>query len=142
MKKIVRFIPILAVIIGIIALTLQKTSQNVMLSEGFRIWFAKTLSTLGIEGDNAWWNTSDSIRRIGHVIEYFVLGFVSAIALRRKWIAGLLCIVVSLVDQMMKSFVPPRHFDIYDMGFDLCGTISAILIICVFEIARKEYNKY
>ena len=108
------------------------------LSESFRAILLKLYAKTGTDVSNQWWNNSVGIRRVGHVIEYFILGLCAGIAFEKKWKGLLLCIAVSVFDQIAKIFVPVRHFDIEDLPFDIIGYVSAIAITAVIAIAVKK----
>ena len=96
---------------------------------------------IGIITDNEWWNTDKGVRLLGHVIEYFALGLAAGIAFRKKWLALIFCMVVSIADQITKIFVPIRHFDAGDIPFDIIGFVRGILIVWVIETAFRALNK-
>lgn len=81
-----------------------------------------------------------NIRRVAHTVEFFFVGlFASATAAclgeclpcaRFRYVLALLfCAVCSVGDQVHKIFVPGRHFDIIDLGFDAAGYVTAMLLV-------------
>ena len=81
-----------------------------------------------------------NIRRVAHTVEFFCVGLFSAVAaaclgehlLRtrlRCLLVPLFCVVCSVGDQVHKIFVPGRHFDVVDLGFDAAGYIVAMLLV-------------
>ena len=132
MKKYIRFIPIALAVGLIMSLTLMNTPKNVEMSEQFRQFLMKLCEKAGL-GTNAWWNSSTGIRKLGHVIEYGLLGVGSAIAISRKRWSIVLCMVVSVFDQVIKIFVPIRHFDWTDIPFDIVGSLIGIGIVSLIE---------
>ena len=81
-----------------------------------------------------------NIRRVAHTVEFFCVGLFSAAAtaclgeriLRtrlRCLLVPLFCVVCSVGDQVHKIFVPGRHFDVVDLGFDAAGYIVAMLLV-------------
>lgn len=81
-----------------------------------------------------------NIRRVAHTVEFFFVGlFASATAAclgeclpcaRFRYILALLfCAVCSVGDQVHKIFVPGRHFDMIDLGFDAAGYVVAMLLV-------------
>lgn len=81
-----------------------------------------------------------NIRRVAHTVEFFSVGlFASAIvaclgdclpcARFRYVLAALFCAVCSVGDQVHKIFVPGRHFDMIDLGFDAAGYVTAMLLV-------------
>lgn len=90
-----------------------------------------------------------NIRRVAHTVEFFFVGlFASATAAclgeclpcaRFRYVLALLfCAVCSVGDQVHKIFVPGRHFDIIDLGFDAAGYVTAmLLVLLVAALARR-----
>lgn len=94
-----------------------------------------------------------NIRRVAHTVEFFFVGLFSAVAaaclgeriLRtrlRCFLVLLFCVVCSVGDQVHKIFVPGRHFDVIDLGFDAAGYIVAMLLVLlvamlVASLARR-----
>lgn len=81
-----------------------------------------------------------NIRRVAHTVEFFFVGlFASATvaclgeclpcARFRYVLAALFCAVCSVGDQVHKIFVPGRHFDMIDLGFDAAGYVTAMLLV-------------
>ena len=81
-----------------------------------------------------------NIRRVAHTVEFFFVGlFASLVAVcldkrvsptRLRRVAGLVfCAVCSGGDQVHKIFVPGRHFDMIDLGFDAAGYVTAMLLV-------------
>lgn len=81
-----------------------------------------------------------NIRRVAHTVEFFFVGlFASLVAVclfRRPWNVCSRCVpvlsfcaVCSVGDQVHKIFVPGRHFDVIDLGFDAAGYVTAMLLV-------------
>lgn len=81
-----------------------------------------------------------NIRRVAHTVEFFFVGLFASLAVvcldkrvspTRLWRVSVLafCIVCSVGDQVHKIFVPGRHFDVVDLGFDAAGYIAAVLLV-------------
>lgn len=81
-----------------------------------------------------------NIRRVAHTVEFFFVGLFASAAVaclgerlpcaRFRYVFVLLfCIVYSVGDQVHKIFVPGRHFDMIDLGFDAAGYIVATLLV-------------
>ena len=90
-----------------------------------------------------------NIRRVAHTVEFFFVGlFASLVAVcldKRVPITRLRCVpvlafcaVCSVGDQVHKIFVPGRHFDVIDLGFDAAGYVTAmLLVLLVAALARR-----
>lgn len=116
---------------GILFLTTQNINDSARISEGVRKLLIDLYERLGLHSSNAWWNDHLSVRRLGHILEYGLLGIASGIAFidsRKRGVLNAigLCLVISVLDQVIKIFVPVRHFDIVDIGFDLIGAVIGI----------------
>ena len=147
LTEFLRFIPIAVVVAGILFLTTQNISDNAKLSEGLRGWLISLYERLDLDSSDAWWNDKLAVRRLGHILEYGVLGIASGIALidldshRVNSILKAigLCLLISVLDQTVKIFVPVRHFDIVDIGFDMVGAVAGILIVtAVGRLVKKS----
>ena len=139
MKKYIRFIPIAVVVAGILFLTTQNISDNAAISERFRKLLIECYERAGLDSTNAWWNDKLAVRRFGHILEYGVLGIASGIAFvdSHRWgffKAVVLCLLISVLDQTVKIFVPVRHFDIVDIVYDLIGAVVGILAVTAVKM--------
>lgn len=81
-----------------------------------------------------------NIRRVAHTVEFFFVGLFASLAVvcldkrvspTRLWCVSVLafCAVCSVGDQVHKIFVPGRHFDMIDLGFDAAGYVTAMLLV-------------
>lgn len=81
-----------------------------------------------------------NIRRVAHTVEFFFVGLFASTTVAclgerlpcarfRYVLAALFCAVCSVGDQVHKIFVPGRHFDIIDLGFDAAGYVAAMLLV-------------
>lgn len=81
-----------------------------------------------------------NIRRVAHTVEFFFVGLFASAAVaclgerlpcaRFRYVLALLfCAVCSVGDQVHKIFVPGRHFDVIDLGFDATGYVTAMLLV-------------
>ncbi len=129
MKRVLVFIPVVTVAVIILLLTLQNIEGTVALSEGFRNWIVSVCGGFGWDTLAGWIDSPVVVRRLGHVIEYFVLGAAAAISVRKKRFALLLCICISFADQIIKIYVPGRHFDRMDLTFDAMGYVIGLSVV-------------
>lgn len=81
-----------------------------------------------------------NIRRVAHTVEFFSVGLLASATVAclgerlpcarfRYVLAALFCAVCSVGDQVHKIFVPGRHFDMIDLGFDAAGYVTAMLLV-------------
>ena len=86
-----------------------------------------------------------NIRRVAHTVEFFFVGLFASAAVaclgerlpcaRFRYVFVLLfCVVCSVGDQVHKIFVPGRHFDMIDLGFDAAGYIAAMLLVLLAAV--------
>lgn len=86
-----------------------------------------------------------NIRRVAHTVEFFFVGLFASLAAvcldkrvspTRLWRVSVLafCVVCSVGDQVHKIFVPGRHFDVVDLGFDAAGYIAAMLLVLLAAV--------
>lgn len=85
-----------------------------------------------------WMGTN--IRRVARTVEFFFVGLFAlsaAVCLDKRMLLTRLrcvpvlafCAVCSVGDQVHKIFVPGRHFDVIDLGFDAAGYVVAMLLV-------------
>ena len=146
LRRFLRYIPIALVVGGILFLTTQNINDSARISEGFRKLLIDFYERLGLDSSNAWWNDHLSVRRLGHILEYGLLGMASGIAFIDSQKRGVLkaiglCLVISVLDQVIKIFVPVRHFDIVDIGFDLIGALTGVLVVTAAEIFIRKSKR-
>lgn len=93
-----------------------------------------------------------NIRRVAHTVEFFFVGlFASLVAVcldkrvspTRLWCASVLafCAVCSVGDQVHKIFVPGRHFDMIDLGFDAAGYVTAMLLVLLAAVLVRRATR-
>lgn len=81
-----------------------------------------------------------NVRRVAHTVEFFFIGLFASVIVacfsRRPWSVCSRCVPVllycaacSVGDQVHKIFVPGRHFDMIDLGFDAAGYVTAMLLV-------------
>lgn len=133
MKRVFAFIPVVIVAVIILLLTLQSAEGTVGLSEGFRNWLVSVCNRFGWDTFRGWIDSPVAIRRLGHVIEFFLLGVAAAISVRKKKFALLLCMCISVADQVIKIYVPGRHFDRTDLGFDAMGYVIGLSMVWIVK---------
>ncbi len=91
------------------------------------------------------------VRKLGHFSEYFILGLLSANAVRTfplsalwKWLAPLIfCILYAVSDEVHQYFVPDRAMRFLDCCIDssgaFCGIFAFIMLSSLFtRIAERK----
>lgn len=145
MKKVLRFIPLILAIAIIIGFTTQDTVENVNLSEKCRAITVKIAEKYDVETEGAWWNDPGNFRKVAHTIEYFFLGVTVCLAFRWFWLSLILCGLASICDEILKTYYPPRHFDITDLKFDAVGYVAGVILVYFFvcfigdKVSRRKH---
>lgn len=135
MKRYLRWIPLILSLLLIFGLTFQNRAGSKQLTENTQAVIENVVNS---PAKTNWWNNYILMRKLGHIPEYFLLGLSSVIALRKWWKAGMLCVAVSLMDQIVKWILPGREFDFVDMPFDLIGYVVGILVMAIVLRIRNR----
>lgn len=69
--------------------------------------------------DSVWIGTH--IRKLGHTMEYSLLGFACYCCF--GWKGLMFCAVISVLDQCFKALIPVRYFDATDLPYDMLGYV-------------------
>lgn len=131
MKLILRFVPLILAIAIIGGLTMQDTTDNVNLSEKCRTYAVMVAEKYDIETNGVWWNDPGNFRKVAHTVEYFFLGLTVCLAFRWFWLSFILCAMISVGDEILKMYIPIRHFDITDLPFDAVGYFAGVFVMFV-----------
>jgi VanZ family protein len=126
---------VLVVLAAIFYLTQQDPTHTGDLALAVERWLVAHVPPTGTGevGEPTW--AGLTIRKLAHIAEYAALGLVVALAclvvLKRaslaSWGLGIaLCAIASVSDQVVKTFVPGRHFDVADLPLDALGYIAAV----------------
>lgn len=128
--------------LGIIGFLTVVNKGNMTLSETCRYWVVDLYRKLGFNPDGRWWNSMPHFRKIGHVIEYFLLGISSRIMVEKACSSLVVCAVVSVLDQLLKIVIPLRHFDSTDLIFDAIGYMVGVgLVTLIVWATRKSTSR-
>ena len=87
-----------------------------------------------------------NVRRVAHTVEFFFVGLFASVVVvcfsRRPWSVCSRCVpvcaVCSVGDQVHKIFVPGRHFDVIDLGFDAAGYVTAMLLVLLAAVLVRH----
>ena len=122
-----------AIVLAIWLLAQQGTKRTGDTAYRVEQWLLRVLPPTGKGeiGEPTWFGLT--IRRLAHIAEYAALGIaatvVYAVALGPATDAWLLsagtCLLVSLLDELHKKFVPGCRFDPADLALDAIGYIPA-----------------
>ena len=88
-----------------------------------------------------------AIRKTAHFVEYAILAFLASrafvlsgsAAMRSRWAAGALALVIATaaIDELNQSFLATRTGSPWDVMLDLCGGLSAVLVVYAFRRRRS-----
>lgn len=98
----------------ILLLNLQGKEATMALSDRASHFLQAVLKT-----DSVW--IASHIRKLGHTIEYFLLGF--AYYWCFGWKGLIYCAIISVLDQCLKELIPVRYFDSTDLPYDMLGYV-------------------
>ena len=84
--------------------------------------------------DSAW--IAANIRKLGHTMEYFLLGFACYCCF--GWKGLRYCAYFSVLDQCLKELLPVRYFDATDLPYDMLGYV---LGTCAGWVGKKIKEK-
>ena len=68
------------------------------------------------------------LRKLAHLVEFAILGFLLARALRREPAAALLASLYAATDEVHQAFVPGRHASPLDWLIDTVGVVAGVLL--------------
>lgn len=111
---------------------------------------ASTVKSGRLASIRMWVGTN--VRRVAHAVEFFFVGLFASVVVvcfsRRPWSVCsrcvpvlLFCAVCSVGDQVHKIFVPGRHFDVIDLGFDAAGYVTAMLLVLLAAVLVRHATR-
>lgn len=120
----------------ILGLTLQDANGTIALSTAIQKFTMRIAQLMGASHgmlQSSWWSDLHYFRKLAHVPEYLLLGIAVMNCFKKKkygWLkAAALCAGISLLDELLKGFLPSREFDWTDMPFDLLGYAVGIGVV-------------
>ena len=128
-----KWLLLIAVLAMILLLNLQGPEASVALSSKV----GSILKT--VFKDNSVWIESH-IRKLGHSMEYCLLGIVSYWCF--GWKGLLFSAALSVFDQCFKELIPVRYFDITDLPYDMGGyLLGSCTAWAVKKIRERRRNR-
>lgn len=137
MKKYIKWIPLIFSLLLIFGLTFQNRAESKQLTESTQAVIGNVVSSSLLETN--WWNDYILMRKLGHIPEYLLLGGSAYFAFSRWWKAGMFCMAISFIDEVVKGILPGREFDFIDMRFDLIGYVAGITLVLVGIAVWRKY---
>ena len=68
-----------------------------------------------------------SLRVMAHLLCYAVLGLLWSLTVGKSWWIMIL-ILVSVIDEWTKKYVPGRHSNVVEMGINIIGAVAGVLV--------------
>lgn len=144
-KKVMTILLFLMSLVLIVFLTFQNTSKSGALSEHILDSIYRFEERTGLyKYPFVGYMMLDYIhfRKIGHFVEYFILGLSSMFLFRKSKHGFLkaagLCALISFSDQLIKAFLPGREFDWTDFPYDIAGYLTGAFIIFIIRKIRSK----
>lgn len=116
----------------ILMLNLQGKDETMALSNKVSA-FLQTV----FPADSAW--IAANIRKLGHTMEYFLLGFACYCCF--GWKGLRYCAYFSVLDQCLKELLPVRYFDSTDLPYDMLGYVLGCSVGWVGKKIREKRRK-
>lgn len=150
--KIISWLLVVLAVSAILCLTFQNIEQTARITNATRQMIISTAEEQGIEREvtvERWWSNTDILRKIAHIIEFIPLGLTvlaaGTLTFKTKKIKKcvMICMIVSISDQLLKILVPGREFDALDLFFDAVGYFIGILLsYCLIKLIliKREVN--
>lgn len=113
----------------ILLLNLQGKDATMALSDRASHFLQAVLKT-----DSVW--IDSHIRKLGHTIEYFLLGIACYWCF--GWKGLIYCAVFSVSDQCFKELIPIRYFDSTDLPYDILGYVLGCCVGWAGKKIREE----
>jgi len=135
LKKIVKILLLILWMIVIFILSNQNGSESTSLSEGFtNITICNFINNCNPEV------YSFIVRKMAHIILYFILGIFSVINFKndKNGIinAIILCIIYAFFDEIHQMFINNRSGEVRDIIIDSISSLSSILLI--YKIRKRS----
>ena len=135
MSKIIKILLLFFWMIIIFTLSMQTGSESTSLSDGV---INKTICEFIKDCDPSVY--SFIVRKLAHLIMYFILGIFSIINFKNDKDglinAIILCIIYAFTDEIHQMFIQNRSGEVRDIIIDSIGSISSILIF--YKIRKKR----
>ncbi len=135
LKKIVKILLLILWMIVIFILSNQNGSESTSLSEGFtNITICNFINNCNPEV------YSFIVRKLAHIILYFILGIFSVINFKNDKNglinAIILCIIYAFFDEIHQMFINNRSGEVRDIIIDSISSLSSILLI--YKIRKRS----
>ena len=110
--------------------TFQNPEKSRILSESVRMW----LGNIGIDVEYK------SLRSNVHILEYFIVGLAVCGYCRsrgwKNWVGMIAGFGIGVVDECVKTLLPGREFEVYDLLKNWLGVLVAVLIAVLISAVK------
>jgi len=140
--QIKRILPVLFVFLIIIFLTIQSPEDTMSLSGEAREYFKSLIP----DSTSRWTYDMHWFRTLMHLPLYFLLGSIVYSSIHNILKSAGICLLISLVDETVKIFLPTREFGTVDVFFDIIGFMAGIMVAFLIRYfaksikSKEEYN--
>ena len=108
----------------------QNPEKSRILSESVRMW----LGNIGIDVEYK------SLRSNVHILEYFIVGLAVCGYCRsrgwKNWVGMIAGFGIGVVDECVKTLLPGREFEVYDLLKNWLGVLVAVLIAVLISAVK------
>ena len=83
------------------------------------------------------------VRKLAHVLEFALLGFLGVNAVSRYKISAVVCLFVAVIDEFIQKFSPGRSSQYSDIILDYFGVLigMAVYFFLCYLIKRRREDK-
>lgn len=81
------------------------------------------------------------LRKFAHYMIYFILGTIIYLLSKSYKVSFIVFSLYAIFDEIHQYFVPGRSCELRDMMIDICGGITALIVIKIISYGREVYVK-
>ena len=130
MRKKTAAIFLILALLMVLFFTFQNPEKSRILSESVRMW----LGNIGIDVEYK------SLRSNVHILEYFIVGLAVCGYCRsrgwKNWVGMIAGFGIGVVDECVKTLLPGREFEVYDLLKNWLGVLVAVLIAVLISAVK------
>ncbi len=118
-------------------LTTQSREDTLRLSGATREYFKSLIP----DSTSRWTYDMHWFRTLMHLPLYFLLGTITYFSLHNILKSAGICLIISLMDETVKIFLPTREFGTVDVFFDIIGFTVGILVVFLIRNFVKSIKR-
>ena len=130
MRKKTAAIFLILALLMVLFFRFQNPEKSRILSESVRMW----LGNIGIDVEYK------SLRSNVHILEYFIVGLAVCGYCRsrgwKNWVGMIAGFGIGVVDECVKTLLPGREFEVYDLLKNWLGVLVAVLIAVLISAVK------